>query len=307
MSAVPTTGPRAGSPFPVVIPGIATTIAALAVVYVLAHGPANFSAMGWYLDYVIPAGAMLTGLAASSGYALGSWLSGVKISKGLLVAVLTIQVLAYFGALYIEFSGLDLAYEDGSPVGFFAWLDVYTRSLAWVQEDGTTGAALGAWGYGLRALELIGFSFGSLIAPLVLRSRPYCDACALYMRRAETALVPVSVPAVKIKKRDTQARAAHDAEQQAAWTRGMELLETLHGKVEGNDPGAFRDLLKPHLLANKQNAKLPARVQVDTYRCPRCEGGELRALLCSGQGQHQKQKEIAREALPQFFARSAKG
>jgi hypothetical protein len=45
-----------------------TTLAALAGVFALGRHGTNI--MGWYANYVIPAGALLVGMACASGYAI---------------------------------------------------------------------------------------------------------------------------------------------------------------------------------------------------------------------------------------------
>jgi hypothetical protein len=85
----------------------------------------------------------------------------------------------------------------------------------------------------------------------------------------------------------------------------MELLALLHDKVAANDATFFRDRLKEFAAVRKQTLKLPTRVVIQLYRCPSCEAGEMRTALCSGLGQHERRTEIARTALPQFFARSS--
>jgi hypothetical protein len=111
--------------------------------------------MGWYANYVIPAGAIIVGIAASSGYGLASWFTGVKITRSLLWIVLVLQFTAYFAAQYIEFIGLHLIHPDsGQPVGFFEYYDLVARTFAWKQSDGSMGQPLGAWGYFFRGLEV---------------------------------------------------------------------------------------------------------------------------------------------------------
>src|SRR3974390_2762117 len=88
---------------PVILSGLATTALALLGVYVLDVTAEDFHIMGWHADYVLPVGAVIVGVVASSGYGLASWFSGVKITKGLLWIVLGLQLLAYFAAQYVEF------------------------------------------------------------------------------------------------------------------------------------------------------------------------------------------------------------
>ena len=141
-------------------------------IYLLDASGADFHIMGLYADYIIPAGAMIAGIAASSGYGIASWLTGVKITRSLLLAVLAIQVIVYFAAQYIEFSHLKLMHLNGTPVGFFEYYDYVARSFAWKHDGGGHGEPLGIWGYFFRGLEIVGFAGGSLIVPLVMLKAP---------------------------------------------------------------------------------------------------------------------------------------
>ena len=194
---------------PVLISGLATTVLALLGIYALDVNVKDFNIMGWYANYVIPAGAIIVGIVAASGYGLASWFSGIKITSRLLWTVLALQLFAYFAAQYIEFHNLHLIHrEDGRSVGFLEYYDAVARSFAWRQSDGSVGEPLGAWGYFFRGLEVLGFVGGGLIVPLVLRKAPYCPECQRYMKTRQLGLVPASVPAKKVKKSDLAGKAA---------------------------------------------------------------------------------------------------
>src|SRR5882724_1379964 len=98
--------------------GLASTALALFGVYLLDRTTTDFHIMGWYANYVLPIGAFIVGIVASSGYGLASWFSGIKITRGLLWLVLGLQLIVYFGVQYIEFASLKLVHKDNRPVGF---------------------------------------------------------------------------------------------------------------------------------------------------------------------------------------------
>src|SRR5438045_3862552 len=81
----------------VLICGLITTALALLGIYLLDRNTDGVHIMGWYANYVIPAGALLVGIAASSGYGVGSWFSGIRITRSLLWTMCVLQVIAYFG------------------------------------------------------------------------------------------------------------------------------------------------------------------------------------------------------------------
>src|SRR4051812_17886967 len=74
-------------PFVVLASGLTTTTVALFGAWAAQkYGDENI--MGWYANLVIPVGALLIGLVASSGYGIASWFSGVKIHRWLLGLIL---------------------------------------------------------------------------------------------------------------------------------------------------------------------------------------------------------------------------
>src|SRR5882762_1919210 len=186
----------------VLISGLVTTGLALLGVYLLDTKTEDFHIMGWYANYILPVGALIVGVVASSGYGVGSWLSGIKITRGLLLAVLALQLAAYFAAQYIEFASHHLVHRNGKAVGFFEYFDFAARSFAWKKHDGSGGEPLGLWGYAFRGLEIVGFAAGGLLVPALLSKAPYCESCRRYMRTRQLGLVPGSVPAKKVKKSD---------------------------------------------------------------------------------------------------------
>ena len=84
----------------VLFAGLATTAFTLLGIYWMnIHFP-DINVMGWHLDYVIPAGAILVGIVSALGYGVVSWMSGIKIVRGLFWAVLFFQ----FSALFVIIS-----------------------------------------------------------------------------------------------------------------------------------------------------------------------------------------------------------
>jgi hypothetical protein len=290
MQAPPTMG-KSKTSLPVLGTGLATTALALLGVWAANHASDNFNIMGWYGYYVIPAGALLVGLLAGSGYGVASWLTGVRISRNLLLAVLFLQVMAYFVAQYIEFRHLMATY-GGEDVGFFEYFDLTTRSFAFKSRDGSPGGALGGWGYVFRLLEIAGFAFGGMIAPLILRAKPYCESCQIYMRTNNLGLLPAGINPQKIKKKDTEGQARFQQEHEAAWEKGMAELEELRSAATEGKTSKFNEILEAHQLNQKEIGKLTTRISVSLSSCPSCHAGQLNAAQLSGQGD-----KIVRENL----------
>jgi len=299
--------PARDARFTVLASGLATTAIALIGVYLLANNTEDFNVMGWYANYVLPIGALLVGLVASSGYGIASWMTGQKITRSLLVTVLGLQLIAYFAGQYLEVRSHDFRFEDGTPVGFVTYFDFAARSFAWQQKDGSAGQPLGVWGYLFRLLEIVGFCAGSVIAPLVLRAVPYCESCQIYMKTRHAGLLPASAPARRVKKSDAEGQARYAMEQEEAATRGSALLTTLGEKAAAGDFDGYRNLLAEHSPKNKEIDKLPTRIAVSVIRCPKCSTGHLLAKLRTGHGKQQSEKAIARYELTPTFVRVVSG
>ena len=288
----------------VLISGLATTALALVGVYVL-DAKTDFHIMGWYANYILPVGAILVGVVASSGYGLASWFSGIKINRSLLWMVLVLQLAAYFAAQYIEFKGRHLIHlRDGTTVGFIEYFDAMARSFAWKQDNGSPGTPLGVWGYAFRGLEILGFAAGGLIVPLVLRKKPYCQACQRYMRTRQLGLAPASVPAKKVKKSDAAGLAAYEAEQQQAFDCGKQTIESLQQHAAGAKTADFQKMLAELKPGRKQTAKLSKRFSLQLVHCNRCYAGQFVVKQLLGQGKQLKQTDFSSTELHSEFTRS---
>ncbi len=262
--------------------GAGTTLLALAGVFAAARHGENI--MGWYANYVIPAGALLVGLVAASGYGIAAWMTGLKMTRRLMWSVVAELALSYFLAQYEQYLLID---PDGLGVGFWAWFDEVTRSFAWTQSNGSAGQSLGALGYGLRALEIAGFVVGGVLVPLGLKSKPYCDPCRTYMRTRLVALLPASKPSKVFSKVPVE-------EQQRLLDAALQGVQVLFKAASARDRAQVeREIaaLGP-LSAKRAASSLPARVAVNLVRCPRCADGYLAASMIQQKGNNVRTTQV---------------
>lgn len=289
----------------VLISGLTTTALALLGVYLLDRFTDEFHIMGWYANRILPAGALLVGLAASSGYSIASWTTGIKITRKLLVWVLVLQCAAYFAAKYIEFAQLELFYlKTNKPVGFFEYFDAMARSFAWKQHDGSSGEALGLWGYCFRLLEIVGFAGGSLVVPALLRKVAYCADCHRYMQSRELGRIPASVRARKVKKSDTAGQATHQAEHQHALETGKQTLTALGELASTGKTDEFQKAINDLAAGKREAGKVPVRLSVHLVHCKRCFSGWLLANLTTESGNGITTQEFSKTDLQPEFIRS---
>jgi hypothetical protein len=301
---------RAAMPyFAVLLSGLLTTAATLAGVYWLGRNTEDFHIMGWYANYIIPAGAMIVGIAAASGYAVTSWLTGTRISRGLLLAVLLLQTGAYVTAEYIEYcdvmDGLrQRGLMQGPEPSFLQYYDFKARNFAWKKRGpgNQPGQPLGAWGYVFVLLGAVGFCLSGLLAPALLYSVPYCAPCQRYMKTKLLGVLPASVPVKKISKSNPEAQEAHAEEQEQAAAQAGEALTRLWvALAEGGTDTFQQELLAAGPI--KANEKLPKRVRVSLAWCNRCEEGRIIATLVSGSGKTLQLAKLAEHPAPATFVR----
>jgi hypothetical protein len=289
-----------------------TTIALFAAWALQKYGDENI--MGWYANLVFPVGALLIGLVASSGYGIASWFSGVKIHRWLLGLILFLQIFAYFAAHYMEFrSHGSLVHRDtGAPVTFPEYFQVATTSMTWKSTTTHTTPAfnkpeepepLGAWGYLVRLGELVGFVGGSVVAPLILLSHPYCELCQLYMKKKELVWIPGSagtsfIPRFGAKKQESAALSSDIREQ------GSQQLQALCDAGKAGEADAFRQQLAELRPASKKAKSLPARFKVEMVRCKNCAAGYLNPSVVTGSGNRVTAQSLGKIELAPDFVRS---
>lgn len=295
-----------GKPYvSVLMSGVLTSAVTLAGVYCL--GRDDFYIMGWYANYVIPAGAIIVGVAAASGYAVASWLTGTRISRGLLLAVLFLQAVAYVTAEYVEYrDAVDTLRQHGMLIGpepsFAQYYDFKARSFAWKGQGAMNQLPepLGGWGYVFVLLGAAGFILSGLIAPAVLRSVPYCERCQRYMTTMQLGALPASAPLTKFAKRDQAAQEAHGRKDEQAAANADDAIARLRGAVaEGRADSVKRELLAAGVA--KANEELPKRVRVSLIWCKSCEEGRIALVLASGQGKAVQVMKLAEDPVSAAF------
>ncbi|HEV2292559.1 MAG TPA: hypothetical protein VGR35_01810 [Tepidisphaeraceae bacterium] len=257
--------------------GLITTAIALGIVYWLSH-KAEVNPMGFYVKFILPLGAVTVGAVAGLGYGLASSWTGAKIGRGLLLTVCALLVGAYFVAQYIEFRELDLVYEDtGERVAFIDYYHFATVTMSFTstRSGSAPGEPLGAWGYAFRLLEIGGFVLGGLIAPLVMKSKPYCDACQRYQTTKELGLVPVTPVHAQDETKSPDAVADEAAAR----------YERLRAFAEAGDADSFRAEIEPFANDQKAIGKMPTRTRLRLIYCKGCATGRLEGAILSGKGE----------------------
>jgi len=262
---------------------ITTALALMGVWFAEQHGE---NIMGWYANYIIPAGALLVGLVASSGFGLSSWYTGTKITGARLLAVSALLVAGYFIAKFLEYRQLlpggQLA--DGTHLGFWQYFDVTTRAFRWAAKykSDSDGEPFGTLGYAMRALEIVGFAGGGLLAPLALRKKPYCDDCKRYMRTRTLGWIAAG------RERRRVGKASRDEYLATNTDLAQEGLAQLEGIFAAARSGATETLQNKlagtAALTRREASKFNTRLQICVDHCPGCASGNLRGMSHTGTG-----------------------
>ena len=199
--------------------------------------------------FVLPIGAVLSGIAAASGYALGARLMRYRPTGRLRLTGVLVAVGTYLLIYYFQYSSLTTS--DGRPfaelVGFPAFLDlVWTHTR--INLYGITTGAIGALGYVKAGLQVLGFIAGPLVVYGWTQSIPYCDACCRAPQRKETSTRYTTYPG-DIEKTGKMVAAAIDL-------RRRELALA-----------AFA-----HFGEDSFSAQRPFRSTMTLYECGSCRG-----------------------------------
>lgn len=160
----------------------ALTVAAVTVLDRLT-GFNLFSLSVWV---VVPVGAIVTGMAAASGYYFGSLFFHTRPTWFLLVQVLVVAALAMGAIYYFEYATivLDNGVRVADYVGFQRYMEVrLTSSHLRIGRGQTDTGAVGDFGYVLAAIRFVGFVLGGFGTWAILRSQPVCQTCSRYLRK----------------------------------------------------------------------------------------------------------------------------
>ncbi|MEO6435875.1 MAG: hypothetical protein ABIP55_08950 [Tepidisphaeraceae bacterium] len=165
--------------------GLITSGLALFGVYVLANRISDAHVTSLYVMRWIPAGVLLVGIIAGSGYLLAAWWFGVFVGARMLAVILLFQLCTYFAAQYAEFQTLSLINRfTREPVEFVEYFRYTT--VNWTpqpRDELVPEKPLGDWGYALRGGEAVIFCMGGAGAVLALTGRPRCGICRGHLHR----------------------------------------------------------------------------------------------------------------------------
>ena len=151
----------------------------------------NENIMGWYANGIIPAGALLVGIASGLGYALGSYFLNVKISSAFVKGMLLTALLDYVAAQYVTYSNvLEKYHATSDRYSFLQYVQDICEHMAFKSHHSyAPGSELGFWGYVFKVLEMGGYAFGATLPTAILFKMPYCHGCQSYLKKNLTTYI----------------------------------------------------------------------------------------------------------------------
>lgn len=134
--------------------------------------------------FVIPTGAIVSGVGAAAGYYFGARFLNSKPTWRILFYMVAISTGTYFTLNYAIYLLLEV---DGSPVSslinFSGYMDVYLTNMSMTIGSGNTETGeLGSLGYVVALLQIIGFAGGGFATYLFLKGMPFFDLCDKYYK-----------------------------------------------------------------------------------------------------------------------------
>jgi hypothetical protein len=172
----------------ITVAGIITTVAVVGL-NLLASNSLGFDLLSFSFWLVIPAGAIIGGMAAASGYYAAARVTQTMPSRALLFNMVAIAVSAWFLSKWASYATLRL--DDGTRVAdlvsFWQYFVILTESMQLsIGTRGNVNAAttgeLGMLGYAREALQVFGFMAGGFVTYLHLSEVEACESCRRYAK-----------------------------------------------------------------------------------------------------------------------------
>lgn len=261
--------------------GVGTT--ALVVVLVQALNASGFNAMGLYANGILPVGAILVGVMSGLGYAIGSRVLNVKLSKSFVWWMIATGVADWFALQYFEYASiLEQYHASPAALGFFDYLTETATSMSFSRAGSSSaGAALGKAGYLFKGLELGGFAIGTMVPSWTLFAMPYCRRCRLYLKADSVAGVYSAATHAEVMKLDRMSlkKPARTAALAAAQAEVQQRAAQVLAQIERAPLAEVRATLHGLGAAPTRKDKPAAQVSFAVKKCPRCDSHHVVATL----------------------------
>lgn len=258
--------------------GLGTSALALWLVHYL-NEHQQFNVMGWYVNAVLPVGALLVGVASGLGYAIASRVLQVKLSKAFVMGMITTAIIDYIAAQYLTYTHLiEQAGVSPESYTFLAYIREISEGMTFTSSRSSSsnspGSPLGLWGYLFKFLEMAGYALGAMFPSLTVFGMPYCRACQQYLKPHRSGHIhsPAQWSTVKKLGKKERLEALQTAVESLA-TRADEITAPIAAAPLADTESAVASLDQ---TIQKDAA---ARVTFTLKKCPHCEAHHLTLTL----------------------------
>lgn len=172
----------------VALAGVVTSIAT-AVAVVVFYNLTGFNVFGFSIWVVIPAGAVMCGFAAASGYFFAAKYLHLPPSRFLLLQMVVVTALTQISIYWLEYKTLTVNGMNVSHyVPFSEYLSITLTSAHLkigraLQSD---GGEVGSFGYWLAVIDFVGFLAGGVSVYFKLKGERTCGDCQKYLQTLTT-------------------------------------------------------------------------------------------------------------------------
>ena len=254
--------------------GLGTSALALWLVQIANDNGENI--MGWYANGIIPAGALIVGIASGLGYAVGSRILNVKLSKAFVFGMITTAIIDYFAAQYLTYLSLvERLHIPPERYGFIDYLREISEGMSFKSRNsGEPGSPLGGWGYLYKLLEIGGYSVGAMLPSMMVFGMPYCKNCQHYLKKHRSGHLHSPEQWSVVKKLKSKERLpALQAAIQALTARANQFTAPIAAAPLAETEAAVA------LLDQTIQKDAAARITYTLKKCPRCDAHHLQLDL----------------------------
>ncbi|OAI56111.1 hypothetical protein AYO49_04840 [Verrucomicrobiaceae bacterium SCGC AG-212-N21] len=213
------------------------------------------------VNFIIPAGAVICGIVAATGYWIGARLFNHRPSRTLLFNIVLVSITTFFVIHHFHYDNDEV---QGVPISklmtYPEYLVAVTEHMSYSSSrGGGAPTELGKWGWGVAALQVIGFSIGGFVVYGWLCSVPYCDRCAKYLSEKKSHTVRWSDPEIM----------------HASAPSVVTLMQE----------GRLQEAVSAHAALGEPKPKKPkAMLTLEMRKCPACENRRLRLMAMQHNG-----------------------
>ena len=228
----------------------------------------------WMADYVLPIGAVGCGFVAAVGYWIGSKLFNHRPTRLLLANIVLVSLGTFFAIYHLHYTHDTV---DGVTADKLMSFPDYLLGVTSHMTYTTSGAGaveapveMGRWGWGISALQVLGFCLGGWLVYGILTSATYCSDCSMYFKK--------------------QWRQATKWKDLAAMQQSYDATATLLNQQQ------FQPALDQHASqGEKRRLGVKGLLSMEVRRCPGC--GNQQVLFSAHKRQGNQYPRIARSIV----------